>query len=150
MLQHASEIVTWCAAEQSSCAVSVRTEEQVGDCECTRAYGGRCAGGSVPPIAQEPPAMRAQVTEAPGKAPLRSMISALEQLLVSMPESLESLPQELTDSMQGSYVQDWRTLTAAIRHGADGVLPPSLSLVLLTLHAAYPSIRSTDGCWDTK
>lgn len=65
--------------------------------------------------------MRAQVTEAPGKTQLRSVISALEQLLVSMPESLENLPQEMSDALQGVYVQDWRNLSASIRHRADVV-----------------------------
>lgn len=65
--------------------------------------------------------MRAQVTEAPDKTQLRNMISALEQMLVSVPESLDSLPLDVQHSMQGAYLQDWRTLTASIRHGADGV-----------------------------
>lgn len=86
----------------------------------------------MPPIAQEPLAVRAQVTEAPDKAQLKNMISALEQMLVSVPESLDTLPPELQNSIQGSYVQDWRTLTASIRHGADGVRPPLL-LALCTL-----------------
>jgi hypothetical protein len=94
-------------------------------------------GGSVPPIAQEPPAMRAQVTEAPGKAQLRNMIGALEQMLVNMPESLEHLPHDLNELIKGAYVQDWRNLAASSRHGAEMVRSSAHSFVFSLVHSTH-------------
>jgi hypothetical protein len=72
-------------------------------------------------MAQEPLALRPQVADALSKAQLRSMIGTLESLLSSMPDTLDSLPADVSESLRGAYLQDWRTLTASSGHGAEGV-----------------------------
>lgn len=62
-------------------------------------------------MAQEPPALRPRVAEAPTKARLEAMVGALEALLSDLPPPpLEAPPPQLADALAGSFLHDWRHL----------------------------------------
>lgn len=75
----------------------------------------------IPPIAQEPPAMRPPATEVPTKVQLQSMIGLLEGLLTSLPEGIQPLSQDKMDAVEGAFLQDWRTLSASSRYCRERV-----------------------------
>lgn len=75
----------------------------------------------IPPIAQEPPAMRPPAAEVLTKIQLQSMICALEGLLRSLPAGSQLLPKDKVEAINGAFLQDWRTLSASSRYCRERV-----------------------------
>lgn len=108
---------------------------------CAGAGGGGAQG--VRQVAQEPPALRPRVTQAPDETRLRAMVQGLERLLANLPPGpLDAAPAGYEEAFAGSFLRDWRQLDSA-GHRYEQARAPAVDMCDACFELAAKSNKNT-------